>query len=67
MLISNLHDIRHIITKTQLLQRLGNVLARNRLLALLFGNLVCFRRDERDKLDAAFDEEVARVFVEGYA
>jgi len=64
MLISNLHNIIHILPETQLLQRFSNMLASNRLLAFFLANLVCLRRDERDELDAAFNEQVAGVFAE---
>ena len=37
------------------------MLNRNRLLGLLLRDLVRFARDQGDELDAAFDEELARV------
>lgn len=58
-LLRNLHDPRDIFAKAQILERLGDVLARDRLLGVLFGDLVCLGGDHCYKLDAAFDEKVA--------
>lgn len=43
------------------------MLARDGLLALFLGDFVSLGGDERDELDAALDEQVACVFVEGDA
>jgi hypothetical protein len=40
------------------------MLGGNRLLSFFLGDFVCFRGDEGDELDAAVDEEVARIFAE---
>jgi len=55
MLASHLHDITHILCKAQLLKSLGDMVARDGLLAFLFADLVCFGGDERYELDAAFN------------
>jgi len=60
---SNLHDVLDIVSETELLQRFGDVFARNSLLALLFANLICFRGNQSDKLDTTFDEQIPRIFA----
>ena len=42
------------------------MLNRNRLLRLFLRNFIRFARDERDELDAAFDEKLAGVAGEGH-
>ena len=59
VLLRRLQDGGHVITKTQLLQRLGDVVARDGLLGLLLGDLVGLGGDEGDELDAALYEQVA--------
>jgi hypothetical protein len=54
----------HILRKPQLPQRFVDMLGGNRLLSFFLGDFVCFRGDEGDELDAAVDEEVARIFAE---
>lgn len=43
------------------------MIARYRFLRLFLRNLICFRGNKRDELDAAFDQEVACIFGEGDA
>ena len=67
MLRSSLHDRRNVILKAKLVERLDDVVTRNRLLGLLLRDLVRLRADEGDKLDAAFYEDVASFLGEGDA
>lgn len=60
-------EIRHIVAEAQLLERLGDVLARYRLLGVLFCNFVCLAADHGDEFDTAFDEQVAAVFGKRHA
>lgn len=53
-----LQDGRDVLGETELLQRLGDVIAGDGLLGLLLGDLVRLGRDERDELDAALDQQV---------
>lgn len=57
----------HILAKAKLLESFGDVFACDCLLGFFLTDFVGFRGDERDKLDAAFDEEIARVFAKCYA
>lgn len=65
-LISHPQQLRHVFSKSQLFQRFGNVLTRNRLLGILLRNFVCLARQHRDELYAALDQDVAGVFREGH-
>lgn len=67
MLIRTRKDILHIIAKSEIFQRLLDVLAGNRLLGFLLANVVGLGGDERDEFDAAFHEQVARIFGKGLA
>jgi hypothetical protein len=63
----NVEDGGHVLAKVELLEGGLDVFAGDCLLCVLFGNLVCFGGDEGDELDAALDEEVARVLGKGHA
>jgi len=65
--LGDLEDGGHVVAKVEFLERCFDVLACNRLLRVLFGNLVGFGRDEGDELDAAFNQEIARVFGKSHA
>ena len=67
VLLRRLQHGRHVITKAQLLERLGNVVAGDGLLGLLLGDLVGLGGDEGDELDVALDEEVAGLLGEDAA
>ena len=61
-----LQDSGNVLGEAELLERLGDVIAGNRLLSLLLRDLVGLGRHERDELDAAVDEEVSRFLREGH-
>lgn len=65
VLVSNFRDVLHIVSESQLLQRFGNVLTRNRLFAFLLADLVCFRGDQSYELDATLDEKIPCILAEG--
>jgi len=67
VVLGDLEDGGHVVAKVEFLERCFDVLACNRLLRVLFGNLVGFGRDEGDELDAAFNQEIARVFGKSHA
>ena len=64
VLVGYPEHILHVLLEAEILQRFGDVLACDRLLSFLLGDLVRLRRDQRDKLDAAFDEQVPGVSSE---
>ena len=63
----HLQNRGHVVVEVQLFQGLLDMLSGYGLLGVLLGNLVGFRGNERDELDTALDEEVARVLGEGHA
>ena len=67
MLGSGFENCRNVIREPELVERLDDVVAGNRLLGLLLRDLVRLRADEGDKLDAAFYEDVASFLGEGDA
>lgn len=67
MLCSCLQDGGDVVGEAQLLQRLGDVVAGDRLLGLLLRDLIRLGRDECDELDTAFYEQVPSLFGEGDA
>jgi hypothetical protein len=64
---SNVEDGGHVLAKVELLEGGLDVFAGDCLFGVLFGNLVGFGGNEGDELDAALDEEVARVLGKGHA
>lgn len=62
--LRHLQNLGNVVWISKLLQGGGDMLARNGLFGLLFRDLVRLTRDESDEFDAAFYEEVARVFSE---
>lgn len=54
--VGNLEHLLDVSMKAQVIQGLGDVFARNRLLGFLFRNFVGLGRDEGDEFDAAFDQ-----------
>jgi len=67
VLSRRLDDGGHIIGEAKLLECFGDVVAGNRLLGLLFGDLVGFGGDEGDEFDTAFYEEIASFLGEAAA
>ena len=67
MFARDVQDALNIVMEPQLLQGLRHMFASNGLLGLFFGDVVGFRGDESNELNAAFDEEVARFFGKGLA
>lgn len=60
-------DIGDVIGETEIAQRSFDVLAGYGLLRFLFADVVGFRGDQRDELDAAFHEQVSGVLGESLA
>lgn len=58
-------DILDVIAETKITQSPLHVFTGDSLLRFLFADVVGFRGDQGDELDAAFHEEIARVFREG--
>ena len=67
VVVGHLENGGHVVAKVELLEGGLDVLAGYRLLGVLFGNLVGLGGDEGDELDAAFNEQVARVFGKRHA
>ena len=66
VVLYDLEDGRDVVAKVELLERSLDVLAGNRLLRVLFGDLVGLGGDEGDELDAALDQQVAGFLGEGH-
>jgi hypothetical protein len=67
VILRDIKDRGHVVAEAELLQRSLDVLASYCLLRVLLGNLVGFGGNECDELNAAFNQEVARVFRKGRA
>ena len=67
MFLSNLRYVANVIRVAQLPQGRHDMLAGNGLLGFPFGDFVGLGRQKGDKLHAAFDQEVPRVFCKGQA
>jgi hypothetical protein len=64
---SDREHILDVLGEAQLAQGLVNVLGGDGLLGLVLCDLVGLGGDQRDELDAAVDEQVARVLAKGQA
>ena len=64
MLAGRVEHLLHVLGEAELAQGLVDVVRRDGLLGLPFRDLVGLGRDERDELDAAVDQQVARVLAE---
>ena len=67
MLPGHGQHLAHVLGEAQLPQGLFHVLRRDRLLRLLLRDVVGLRRHHGHELDAAVDQQVARVLAEGEA
>lgn len=65
-IVGHRQQLRHVLPKPQILQRLCDVLARDRLLSIFLRNIVRLGREHCDELDAALDQEVSSLFCEGH-
>ena len=64
MLSSRLEDGGDVVAEAERVEGLGDVVADDGLLGLLLRDLVGLGRDEGDELDAALDQQVARLLGE---
>lgn len=67
MIARYLQDVLDVIAKTQLLERLLDVLTGNGFLGLLLSNFVGFAADHGDELDTAFYKQIAGISGESDA
>lgn len=67
VVLRNVENCRHVVAKVELLQRCLDMFACYCLFGVLFRDFVGLGRDEGDELDAAFYEQVARVFCKRHA
>lgn len=63
----NGENIGNVIAEPEIPERLLHMFTGDGLLGLLLTDIVCFGRDQSDKLDAALHQEVARILGEGLA